>query len=128
VTACPRESWELQRRAAGDGDRDVEAAENIVRKASETPSTLKFLQGKVVVTDASWRLIAVEFEEQNTFGAMIRWQACVVFEWTSDAQYRWNALPSPALPCDVELQSANDLRGLTDGQKGLVIRRETAKQ
>ena len=108
-------------------DRDLDAAENIVRKASATPSTLKFFDSTVVIAEGDWRLVAVEFDEQNTFGAMIRQRGCVVFQWTNESSYRWNPFPSPVLPCDIELQKREDLRFLLDGQKALILRQDAGK-
>jgi hypothetical protein len=105
-------------------DRDVDAAEDIVRKASETPSSLRFVRGQVVIEDGEWRLVYTEFDEQNTFGAMIRRSGCVVFQWSSDSTYRWNSFPSPVLPCDIDLQGKDYLRSLIEGQKEFILRKD----
>jgi len=81
------------------GPSDVDIAEEIVRKVVTTPSSLKVFNGRLGLADGDWRLVTLEYDLQNEFGATIRHHDCVVFR-SGSAKYEWN--PQLAVqPCDV---------------------------
>jgi hypothetical protein len=100
---------------------DVEAAEFIVRKGSNTPSSLNFFRGLLVAQDGPWRVVALEFDEQNQFGATIRQEGCIVFHWISETRYQWNPFPSAVFPCAVDSSDTAYLQDLIRGQKSLHV-------
>jgi hypothetical protein len=81
------------------GSSDVDIAREIVGKVVATPSSLEFFGGELALTEAEWRLVTLEYDLQNEFGATVRHHDCVVFK-RLDGKYEWS--PQLAVqPCDV---------------------------
>jgi hypothetical protein len=59
----------------------VGAAKQVVERVSSRPSTIKFFGGRLAMTDGPWRVVTMEYDAQNEFGATIRHRDCVVFRW-----------------------------------------------
>jgi hypothetical protein len=94
-------AWYWATHREGDSS-DVAAAKHVVEKVVSTPSSLKFFGGQLALSDAEWRLVTLEYDLQNEFGAMVRHHDCVVFRWASATEYEWSTQLA-VQPCDVSV-------------------------
>ncbi len=49
----------------------------VIKETLKSPSTAKFASSDLVLRDGQTGVVTVDYEAQNTFGAMLKSQACV---------------------------------------------------
>ncbi len=70
---------------------DITEAKKIVEKSATSPTTLKFMDARLIAKEQNYRMVYLVFDSQNKFGATIRTKACVTFYYEGADWKRWDA-------------------------------------